>query len=338
MKDLIFIQACPDDNYYIWQVHVWLESLRKIGKSDKAVNTIFIPSDRNRNPNWDKLIALYPESEFFFYKDTDNLTKFLPLYIPVLRPYILAKYFALHPELKEKAIFYCDSDIVFTENFNIDKYLEDDICYVSDTLSYINADYFDSKIKDVKPDKVELYKERDILVETTRLVGTTREIAQKNNLHSGGAQYLLKNIDHTFWQKVMVDCLVIRKHLQAVNRQFFESEVKGFQSWCADMWAVLWGLWVLNKEVQIVPAMNFAWSSDPISKLDVVGILHNAGIVGKLQGDIPVFHKGDYTNGFDPFKDIQVYKVYNDEKSKQLCNHYYVQQMIEVKNKYNLEY
>ena len=338
MKDLKFICAQPDDTYYTWQVHLWLESLRNLGHSDKAVVLIFIPNFREQNPKWNQIVDLYPEAEFVFIKDEDNASSLLKIYIPVLRPYCLAKYFTSHPEMVSKAVFYCDSDVIFTENFNIDSYLEDDICYLSDTNSYINAKYFDSKIKDVKEDKIELYKTRDVLSELTSLVGITREICEKNNDHSGGAQYLLKNIGPSFWEKVLNDCLVIKIYLGNINKEFFESESKGFQSWCADMWAVLWNLWLRGQETRVVPEMEFSWSSDNIKKLERTGILHNAGIVTTTQGDIPTFYKGTYHTGLDPFQDPHLEKVYNDEKSKTLCNHYYVTQMMKLKEKYNLNY
>jgi hypothetical protein len=336
MRDLVFMQCAPCDDYYWWQTHLWLESLKSIGKSNKAVSLIFTPNYRDRNPKWDKLKELYPESEFFFYKDTDNITKLLGIYIPLIRPYILMKYFKLHPELKEKAVFYSDCDVLFTEKFNIDKFLNDDVCYLSNTLSYINASYFDSKIKDVIPEKLEQYKTRDILNEACKLVGVSREIAEKNNLNSGGAQYLLKNIDWQFWDKIITDSIKIRQYLQEINKYFFENENKGFQSWCADMWAVLWGLWDRNQETRIVEELNFAWSSDPISKLETCPIFHNAGIVGEKQGEIPVFYKGKYHMGANPFEDSHLELVYNNEQSKTLCNWYYVSKMIELKQKYNL--
>jgi hypothetical protein len=338
MKDLKFIQACPDDAYYIWQVHTWLESLKNIGKSDKAISLIFTPDFREFNTKWKELEALYPESEFFYVKDVDGISKILGTYIPVLRPYSLMKYFNEHPDMVSKAVFYCDCDVVFTENFNIDAYIDDDKCYVSDTNSYINASYFDSKINDVKPDRLEAYKEIDVLAGATSLVGITREIAEKHNLHSGGAQYLLKNIGGSFWEKVIGDCLMIKTYLGNVNKQFFESENKGFQSWCADMWAVLWNLWLREQETVVIPEMEFAWSSDHISKLEKVGILHNAGIVSNSQGDIPTFYKGNYHPSKNPFNDPHLSYVLNDERSKTLCNHYYLQQMFNIKNKYNLDY
>lgn len=45
-RDLKFIQSCPDDTYYVWQVHLWLESLKKIGHSDKAIVLVFTPADK----------------------------------------------------------------------------------------------------------------------------------------------------------------------------------------------------------------------------------------------------------------------------------------------------
>jgi len=336
MKQLKFLQACPDDDYYIWQTHLWLESLKQLGKSDKAISLIFTPDYREFNTKWKELELLYPEAEFFFHKDTDKIGKLIGIYIPIIRPYILMKYFELHPKMKEKAIFYCDCDILFTDKFNIDSYLDDDINYLSNTNSYINASYFDSKVKDVKPELVEEYKQRDILDEACKLVGINREIAVKYNEHSGGAQYLLKNIDSEFWKKVLTDCIRIRVYLQQTNKQFFENENKGFQSWCADMWSVLWNLWKTEAETKVIPEMEFAWSSDSIDKLKNTTILHNAGIVGRLQGDISVFYKGDYHQGKSPFKDSHLEFVYNDEKSKTLCNHYYVTKLINLKQKYNL--
>lgn len=338
MKDLKFICAQPDDTYYTWQVHLWLESLREIGHSDKAIILVFIPNFREKNTKWDQIVELYPETEFVFYKDVDNISKLLGLYIPILRPYVLMKYFKEHPEMKEKAIFYCDSDILFTDKFNVDKFLEDDVNYLSDTNSYINAEYFDSKIKDVLPERLEEYKTRDVLDEVSKQLGASREIAEKNNQHSGGAQYLLKNIDWEFWDKVITGCIIIRTDLQNVNRVFFKGEAEGFQSWCADMWSVLWTLWAQGAETRVVPELEFAWAPDPIDKLDRCTILHNAGITGPTMGNIPYFYKGSYHTGSDPFDDPHLKLVSINEESKKRCTHYYVSKLLNLKQKYNLNY
>jgi hypothetical protein len=338
MKDLKFVQACPSDVYYTWQVHLWLESLRNIGHSDKAISVIFTPKGRENKDKWQQIIDLYPESEFHFYKDEDNLNQLLGIYIPVLRPYVLWKHFKLHPELSEKAIFYCDSDILFMKDFNLDKFLEDDVNYLSDTNSYINASYFDSKVRDVRPEKLEEYKTRDILGELASVIGIDRETCEANNLHSGGAQYLLKNVDGEFWSKVMNDCILIRTYLQTVNREFFKDENTGYQSWCADMWAVLWNLWFRKQETKVVPELAFTWATDPISKLDSHTIFHNAGITGVSMNGYPCFYKGKYHQGTDPTKDPHLDDVLNNIESQKYCTWFYANELNNIKQKYNLNY
>ena len=338
MKDLKFICVQPDDTYYTWQVHLWLESLRKLGHSDKAIVLVFIPNFREKNIRWGQVIDLYPEAEFHFYKDVDKISKFLGIYIPVLRPYCLMKHFDAHPELKEKAIFYCDSDVIFTPQFNIDKYKDDDVCYLSDTNSYINASYFDSKIRDVIPERLEEYKKIDVLEDISKMLGVSRAVCEKNNLNSGGAQYLLKNIDGDFWKRVLEGCLVVRTQLQAINKQYFENENRGFQSWCADMWSVLWNLWRRNQETRVVPEMDFAWAPDPVEKLKTIGILHNAGVTGPIMDKIPYFYKGAYHQGKNPFDDPHLKTVKENTESQKRCTHYYLTNLLELKDKYNVDY
>lgn len=338
MKDLKFVCSQPDDVYYTWQVHLWLESLKKLGHSDKAIVLVYTPSFREYNGKWEKIVELYPEAQFAFYKDEGDVSSQLGTYIPVLRPFSLMKYFQEHPEMMTKAVFYCDCDILFTDKFNIDDYINDEICYLSDTNSYINASYFDSKIKDVLPEKLEEYKTRDVLAEITSLIGINREIAEANNLNSGGAQYFLKNVDSAFWYKVMNDCIIIRKYLQHINKQFFVSEDKGFQSWCADMWAVLWNLWLRDIETKNISEMDFSWASDPIEKVEKLGMFHNAGITSRDMGGYPAFYKGLYHTGKDPFRDTHLETLLTDERAMKHGTHYYVTKLFELKNKYNLSY
>lgn len=338
MRDLVFLTVCPDDSYYTWQVHLWLESLRELGEIEKAVVLIFIPNFREQNPKWQQVIDLYPEASFKFYKDEDNASSLLGMYIPVLRPYTMWRFLKDNPVYCSKAIFYCDSDILFTKDFSVEKFLEDDVNYLSDTNSYINASYFDSKINDVLPEKLEEYKTRDILGEVASLIGLSREVCELNNMNSGGAQYLLKNTDSSFWSKVMNDCILIRTYLQTVNREFFADESKGLQSWCADMWAVLWNLWLKDKETKVVPELDFAWSTDPIEKLNTVTILHNAGIVSESGNGYPAFYKGKYHLGSDPMIDKHLDVVLQDETSKKHCTWFYTKKLRDLDEKYNLVY
>ena len=126
--------------------------------------------------------------------------------------------------------------------------------------------------------------------------------------------------------------------LSKINKEFFENENKGFQSWCADMWAVLWNLWVRQKEVKVIDEMGFSWAPDPIEKLKTHPIFHNAGIVGTQMDGYSCFYKGKYHNGGDPTKDPHLDVVLNDEKSKPRCTWYYANELKKLSNKYNLNY
>lgn len=340
MRELAFVTCCPNDTYFTWQVHMWLESLKEMGHSADAVVLVFCPAAREDNPKWKQIVDLYPEATFHFYREDekDMVSNLIPIYIPIIRPYVMWRFLKENPQYISKALFYCDSDILFTSNFNVDSLLEDDVHYLSDTNSYINADYFDSKIKDVLPEKLEEYKTRDVLAEVASLVGISRDVCVANNLNSGGAQYLLKNTDSKFWSKVMNDCIIIRTYLQKVNREFFPSENAGFQSWCADMFAVLWNLWLRDQETRVVPEMNFAWSTDPIDKLQSTPIFHNAGIVSEMGNGYPAFYKGKYHTGSDPMQDSHLDVVLSDQESQKYCNWFYTKKLKELKEKYQLIY
>lgn len=337
-KELKFITCCPSDTYFTWQVHLWLESLREINKSDKAIVLIFKPLNREDNPRWQQIIDLYPETEFVFYKDDGSIAPLLGIYIPILRPYLMMKYSEDHPEIKDKALFYCDSDIIFTKNFDIDKFLDDNVIYMSDTNSYINATYFASKLKDVIPAKVEDYKKIDVLDTAARIIGINREICEKNNMHSGGTQYLLKNVDADFWRKMLKDTIPLIQYMRGINREYFESESKGFQSWVSDMWSLLWNLWYRGYETMVVPELLFCWCHDPLTKLANCGIYHNAGATNEGTEDFPVFYKGKYHRGTSPFTDPHLDKLIAHPKTMQHCTGYYAMKLDELRKKYDIKY
>jgi hypothetical protein len=177
-----------------------------------------------------------------------------------------------------------------------------------------------------------------VLAEVTSIIGITREMCEEHNEHSGGAQYLLKNTDANYWKKVMNDCILIRTYLRSINVEFFKDENTGFQSWCADMWSVLWNLWLRDKETKIIPEMNFAWSCDTIDKLRTTTILHNAGIVSEDGNGFPAFYKGKYHTGSNPMIDTQIDNVLNNEESKKYCTWHYAKKLAELREKYNLVY
>lgn len=338
MKQLNYVCCQPDDFYFVWQVQLWVENLKERGESDKAIVLIFTPRGREVNREaWQPLLDIYPEVQWVFYKDEHDVSRHLFIYIPVLRPYLLWRYWTDHPEMEQRAVMYYDCDALLTEEFDISTLINDDICYLSDTNSYINSSYFDSKQKDVLADKLEQYKRIDVLDEATKLVGINRQIAEANKNDSGGAQYLLKNINAEFWHKVMEDCIKIRTYLHNdVNKTYFENESKGFQSWCADMWSVLWNLWYTNHTTRVVKEMDFAWVCDPIEKLKTHKIFHNAGATSEMHDGYPVFYKAKYHTGANPMTDTQIDVVLAHEESKKHCTWWYAKKLDKLRKKYPL--
>lgn len=335
MRELQIITAQPNDLYFNWQLRVQLHNLRKHGLSDKYTALVWWHDSRNNKETfadeWEALKKDYPEANIVFYEDpSGELHRLIKVmnYIPLLRPWLLNKYFTDRPELKDRAILYIDSDVVFTRKPDFSGLIEDDICYLSDTKSYISASYFDSKEKDVLPVMLEHYKQRDVLGDLLREFGLTREIAEAYNEDgSGGAQYLLKNIDAGFWQNVFQGCIKVLMNLRHVNRIFFENENKGFQSWCADMWSILFNLWAKEYITSCPKALDFAWATDKVEKWDQVQIYHDAGATSRNHDNAILFHKREakYINNLGtPFEDDL------SDVDKSYCSSKYVEEIEEA--------
>ena len=54
--------------------------------------------------------------------------------------------------------------------------------------------------------------------------------------------------------------------------------------------------------------------------------------------DCPMFYKGKYHLGADPFKDEHLNDVIENEKTKKYCTHFYASRLVELKSKYKLNY
>jgi len=168
-------------------------------------------------------------------------------------------------------------------------------------------------------------------------------VADINQKDSGGVQYILKNSTADFWQKVMNDSILIRTYMQKINTEFFPTQDLGYQSWCADMWGILWNLWFANVEVKVVPELDFSWASCRIEQLDKKTIFHNAGITGENMphdggGTHLCFYKGKYHMGSDPTKDPALDQIINSEESQKFCTWFYAKKVKEIGEKYNIDY
>lgn len=272
-----YICAQPATQYYGWQIDTMLYSFRTVGVNLEDVH-IVCAIHNEIDPYFDKLMRKYSGVVFSFYEDTRHDKS----YISSIRPHILKKHFTAFSDLKDEVIFYHDSDIVFTKPLDVSHLLENDISYLSDTISYIGYNYIHSKGEDV-------------LKRMLEVVGIDEEVVKNNKNNSGGAQYLLKGIDKYFWYDVENDCTRLYKHLTALNEEKKKQNPNyhELQIWCADMWAVLWNLWKRSKQTQVVDEMNFSWATSGINGWHKNAIYHNAGVTSS---DTDMFFKGKYIN------------------------------------------
>ncbi len=99
------------------------------------------------------------------------------------------------------------------------------------------------------------------------------------NSNSGGAQYIMKNVNWKYWEYVEQDSENLFKEITELNTQkkAADPNYHELQIWCADMWAVLWNGWLAGNETKVVPEMDFSWATDLSNRWDETTIYHNAG-------------------------------------------------------------
>lgn len=314
LNNYVFLSAQPADSYFVWQVEVQIVNFRKHDVSQYMHVTVWF-KDHDLQP-WVKLAEKYPEVRFFFYKDEGVQ---LDLYISQLRPHILKRHFWNHPELTDKVIFYHDSDIIFNFLPVFGDLGQGPINWVSDTSGYLDYKYLTDKEKEGKIPHEEAVKKM------AEIGGVTVDHFKQYIGRTGGAQYILKGIDGDFWQDVENQCLEIRRAFTfgqpgSFNTKYFHTESAGFQSWCADMWAVNMALWSRGKEYDTTKELDFSWATDTAERYHAKPIMHNAGATGTQPG---VFFKGQYIHTSPIGKKFAV--------RKDTASYYYVKAIEEVK-------
>jgi hypothetical protein len=277
-KHLRFICAQPANEYYAWQVEVLLTNFRKHGINLNQVDIVCWKIDGVIPESWIKLANGYA-ARFFFYDDTRE-TKH---YISSIRPNILKQHWEKYPELKDDAIFYHDCDILFTKpptEWITDIMIGDKKWYGSDTRWYIGHTYIKSKGV-------------DILDKMCEIVGIDKGEVESNELANIGAQYLMKNIDFSFWDKVEKDCERLFKEITEMNviKKQENPNYHELQIWCADMWAVLWNGWLRGNQTICHENFDFSWATSQEEEFHRKNIFHNAGVIHNKQ---QLFYKADY--------------------------------------------
>lgn len=287
MKDLIFMSVQPDVPYFHWQVEVMITNFTKLGINPNNIEVIYALEKGKGISNGGRLLTQkYPFVRFFFY---DKTVENNHGYIPILRLDCLEQHFIKYNEgLKDKNIFYHDSDIIFRKLPDFDSLLKDNVWYLSDTVSYIGYDYIVSK-------------SFDLLEKMCEIVNISTETVEANQSNSGGAQYLIKGVDHVFWHKVKEDCLELYKFMTEREKEerktLSNAEANKYnpiQKWCSDMWAVLWNAWYFGKNTKLSDELSFSWATSRIEEYEKHNIFHNAGVTGDRSKEL--FYKGNFIN------------------------------------------
>jgi hypothetical protein len=282
-KNLIFVSAQPDNTYFHWQVEVYMYQFSKFGIIDNC-HVLFGYTGDGPSEGGLKLQKMY--KNIHFYKD-ERVDK---TYIPTIRPHILAKFFKEYPYLG-KNVFYHDSDILFVKLSNFSLMLHDKISYLSDTVSYIGYNYIMDCCKRYKEKHQELADD-DLFLGMCKEANISPNLVKINQQNSGGAQYLLKNINSTYWEDCEKTCVSLYNYMCEYERKYPVDH--HIQKWTADMWAVLWNYWKIGGVTKIHTELDFSWATDSMDQYKSKNIFHLAGVSGETSKDR--FYKAQYTN------------------------------------------
>jgi hypothetical protein len=287
MEDLIFISAQPDVPYFHWQVRIYVENFIELGIKPNQIHVVFGLVQGKINPTDESLKLKELGINVHHYLDERKQKH----YIPNIKPFLVYKFLEENPSLG-KNIFLHDADIIFRELPNFDKLLEGQKSYLSDTIGYIGYNYIMDCCKRYE-DKHPNSEKGQLIKEMADIVGINVEVIKENQNNSGGGQYLIKNSDSNLWKKIYEDCTPLYDQMLNYQKRFPISPGE-IQFWTAEMWSLLWNLWLHKYDTEITDELDFSWATDSIEIYNSKPILHMAGVTSDLKGS--KFYKGDFIN------------------------------------------
>jgi hypothetical protein len=212
-------------------------------------------------------------------------------YIPNIKPFLVYKLIEEFPILSRN-IFLHDADIVFRKLPDFNSLLKDEINYLSDTIGYIGYNYIMDCCKRYEGRHPNSQKGQ-LLREMSDIIGIDVNTIKENQLNSGGGQYLLKNTTKELWKKIYEDCTPLYDQMLSYQKRFPISPGE-IQFWTAEMWSLLWNLWLHNYETKISDELSFSWATDSMEIYNQHSILHMAGVTDDLKSS--KFYKGEFIN------------------------------------------
>ena len=287
--NLIFVSAQPDQTYFHWQVELYLHQFKKHNIQSQCY-AVFGYRGKNPSEYSQKLAKDY---NIICYKDESNSS-----YIPTIRPRLLEQFFRDYPDLG-KNVFYHDSDIFIVKLPKFENMLNSNMGYVSDTVSYIGYKYISDCSKRYKEKYPDL-PDDDIFHKMCEVAKIDPELVKANEANSGGAQYLLKNIDSAYWKDVLETCIDMNTLFKDYEKKYpIQSHL---QFWTNDMWAVLWNYWKRGGKTVVDKELEFSWATGTVAEYYSRNIFHLAGVTDATKAN--KFYKAQYTtkNVFEEYK------------------------------------
>ena len=295
MEDIIFVSAQPDVPYFHWQVKLYTHNFIEMGIEPCQIHVVFGLTNGQKEPSKGALeLCDYGFNVHFYYDDRIGKN-----YIPSIKPYLISRWLFEHPEYG-KTFFLHDADIIFRELPDFDKLMSDNVCYLSDTIGYIGYNYIMDCCKRYENAHSKSEKGQ-LLSEMANIIGLDVETIKNNQESSGGGQYLLKNMTYELWEKIYLDCVPLYKQMHDYHKRHPISPGE-IQFWTAEMWAVLWNLWMYGLETKVTRELDFSWATDSIVVYNKRPILHMAGVTDDLKNR--KFYKGDFIN-VDPIERLK---------------------------------
>lgn len=307
MKEIRYICCQPAIPFYVWQVEVMINNFLKMEVNPTSMDIVCAIENDIIPEDWRKLQNHYNSVRFFFYND-NRLDK---SYSPSVYFNMMKQHISCQPDILDNTLFLHDCDIIFTKPPNFDYMIAGDAWYLSNTNSYINYDYIQQK-------------GNHIYEAMCKIIGIDKLIPKLMNSNSGGAQYIVKNTNFEFWEKVESDSIKLYKYFCDTEHLYILKHENDYpiQKWTAGMWSLLWNGWLFGNETIVDSRMDFAWVTDQYKNIETYGILHNAGVVNSESG---MFYKGSYMNKL-PYNEVL-------EISTHKASYYYWQEVCETAKK-----
>lgn len=283
-----YICAQPANTYYLWQVEVMINNFLKHGINPADIHILLGIYNDNIPYDWQVLKEHYKEVGFYFYNDTRTNS----VYIPSIYFHLLSKHLTEHPALQDAVLFTHDSDTILLKKLEIPELLHGETWFCSDTHSYLDYKYIQSK-------------GNDIYLKMCEIVGIDPLIPKIMGRNIGGAQYIVKNTTPEFWDKVERDSVALYQYFCEIEPHYVKKHDGDYpiQKWTAGMWSYIWNGWLAGNEIHTTPKLDFCWSTDPIKRSENKYILHNAGVTNRHSG---MFYKGEYTQRLPYNESLQI--------------------------------